>query len=139
MKLKTNRPMSSIKDNKIAIYNTIVGGMVETDIDLLEQNIEKIINKSESEYSQWGGKFGFMKYLENLLKEEDRYFRKNSRKITLLNSRYQRFCDDMVLYEMIRHVVTGDIIQVAELQLLEKVSLINKSMMQAKPINNMIN
>lgn len=141
MKFKTNRSETHIKDNKIGIYNTLVGGVVVTDIDKFEKNLEEMIFESETEYSDWGGKQGFMKYLENLLKNEDKYFKKNPRKITLANQRYQDFCDDMVLYEMIRFAVTGDPVQIAPLEKVEKISVIldEGGLMRLTTRSNLIN
>lgn len=141
MKFKTIRPENQIKDNKIGICNSLVGGVVMTDIDIFEKDLEGIISRNETEYSVWGGKQGFMKYLENFLKNEDRYFKKKPRKVTLANQRYQSFCDNMVLYEAIRFAVTGDPILLVPLQKLEKISVMVEEggLMGLKTSSNLIN
>lgn len=107
MKTTTDRTEFCNQNNMICVYNETVGGTIMTNIDEFEKGKVEYSEMDESEFTQWGGKRGFMNYLEIHLKTEDRYFRKNPRKISMQNKRYQGFCDDMVLFEIMRSVVIG--------------------------------
>lgn len=100
------------QNNRMCIYNELVNGCIFTNRDEFEHNLEKIMRAPESEFGTWGGKQGFLVYLKKRLKKEDKYFFKNRGKITLKNPRYQEYCDDMVLYVALKHVVKGDPISV---------------------------
>lgn len=93
--------------NTICVYCELVGGYVMTDIDEFENNKVEFSQMNDLEFSEWGGKRGYLNYLEQQLKNQDRYFKKNPRKINMNNKRYRAFCDDMILYEIMRSVVTG--------------------------------
>lgn len=107
MKTTTNRTEFCDQNNMISVYNQTVDGAIMTNIDEFEKIKFEYSEMEESEFAVWGGKSGFMNYLEIHLKNEDWYFRMNPRKITLQNKRYQGFCDDIVLYEVMRSVVVG--------------------------------
>jgi hypothetical protein len=136
MKLITDKNEFCNKNNKIGIYNQLVGGCVLTDIDMFEEDCETFRMYDDSEYSMWGGKIGFMKYLEGVLKQEDKYFKKNPRKINGINPRYQGFCDDMVLYEVVRYVLTNSPILVSGLEVVDDIeSKITTGLMDVEPIS----
>ena len=94
-------------DGMIGICCIEAEAVVFTDFKKMELSIKEIQNKPESKYKKWGGKTGFMNYLLELIKEEDKFFNKNQRTIKRFKKRYQNFCDDIALYEMMKHVVTG--------------------------------
>lgn len=91
------------KDNQFGVYNNVVKGVVLINRDNFFQDIITINNTNDSEYHKFGGKLGFVKYLEKHLRKEDGYFKKFPQEISFLNQRYQDFCDDMVLYEVVRY------------------------------------
>lgn len=111
-RVTTSNDMTLVVDtnNRICVYNEIVNGCVFTNIDEFEITLENIKNDPESEYSTWGGKRGFLVYLKKHLKKEDKYFRKNKGMVTLKHHRYQEYCDDMVFYVALKHVVDGDLV-----------------------------
>jgi hypothetical protein len=94
-------------DGMIGICCIEVEAVVFTDFKKMERSIKEIQENSESFYIKWCGKKGFMNYLLELIKEEDKFFNKNQRTVKRFKKRYQNFCDDIALYEMMKHVVTG--------------------------------
>ena len=119
-------------DNKFGIYNDVVKGMFLTDIDEFEGLVEEYELSHESEFYGWGGKRGFMNYLETCLREEDKHFQKNPREISMTIKRYQDFCDDAVLYEAIRVVVNRTVTQVVPLDELATLSKQVNGVLKAK-------
>jgi hypothetical protein len=95
-------------DGMIGICCPEVNAVIFSNAEYTEKILTEIKNDSESDYKKWGGKRGFMKYLLTRILKEDRYFNKNKNLININNKRYQDFCDDVALYEVVKSVVTGD-------------------------------
>jgi hypothetical protein len=138
MKTTTDRSEFCNQNNMICVYNETVGGTILTNIDQFEKSKVEYSEMDESEFSQWGGKRGFMNYLEMHLKNEDRYFRKNPRKISIQNKRYQGFCDDMVLYEILRSVVLGAFTPVLPLDKHQGVKEVVKGIMNTQNVSESV-
>lgn len=101
-------------NNQIGIFNKVVNGVVLVNMYQFALDLERFNAENENEYKKFGGKVGFAKYLEKHLQNEDVFFKKNPKKITLLNERYQNFCTDMILYEIVNTVATGQKIKVLD-------------------------
>lgn len=95
-------------DGMIGICCQEVGAVIFSDLKTTEDTLTKLKDEPESEYKKWGGKRGFLTYLLGVIKKEDKFFNKNRHLIDGKYKRYQNFCDDVALYEVMKSAVTGE-------------------------------
>ena len=86
----------------LGLYSKEFKATIFTEPNKLIKQLGDMDIDTGSSYDKLGGKKGFMHYIFDLLKKEDNYFKTNKKKINNRNKRYQDFCDDLVLYEMIK-------------------------------------
>jgi len=95
---------------KSAVYLDLTESVVLTNDSLLNVLLKEFTTKDDKEWCGGKGKKYFLQFLRKHLLKENRYFNKHPKKMRMDLDRYCNFCNDTIIYSVLRFVVKGIIV-----------------------------
>lgn len=105
--IKVDKRFSLNNGPKSLIFNELTKSLIMVNHDLIDSVQDEFENKDDSVWCGGRGKVYYLEKLENFLIKEDKFFNKNQKKINMSYRRYVDFCNQNIIYLVLKSVVKG--------------------------------
>lgn len=92
---------------KSLIFNELTNTFVMVNHDLIDSIQSEFENKDDRTWCGGKGKIYYLEQLEKFLVKEDKFFNKNQNKINMSYRSYIDFCNQNIIYLVLKSVIKG--------------------------------